>query len=71
MSDAPNPTDQFIPVKDLPEGMEPVLSRIVSVGAKARVKDCLLEVTSINDAKNTVTFRLAGVFPRLVVNNGN
>jgi hypothetical protein len=61
-----NPTDRYIPIEDFPKDSLPPVSQIVSRGNKVRVQDCLLEVASTNDAKGTVTFRLAGVFPAKV-----
>ncbi len=57
-----SPEDRYIPIEDLPKEMIPPISRLVANKAKVRVKDCLLEVVSINDRKQTVTFRVAGFF---------
>jgi len=61
-----NLTDQYIPIEDIPAKNFPAVSKIVSRGNKVRVQDCLFEVISMNDARGTVTFRLAGVFPSKV-----
>jgi hypothetical protein len=61
--------DQYIPVADLPSNMVPLLSMLVGLGAKARIKDVLLEVDSINDKKGTVTFKFAGIFASKVADN--
>jgi hypothetical protein len=49
--------------------MVPHLSMLVGLGAKARIKDVLLEVDSINDKKGTVTFKFAGIFASKVADN--
>ncbi len=61
--------DQYIPVADLPTEMVPLVSALVNKGAKARIKDCLLEVHSINDKNGTVTFKFAGIFASKVGDN--
>jgi len=61
--------DQYIPLEELPTAMIPKLSSLVSNGAKARIRDVLLEVDSVNDKKATVTFRFAGIFASKVEDN--
>jgi len=55
--------DRYVPLLDIPDGDKLSVASLVPVKSKIRVGAFLFEAISVNDGKQTVTFRLTGFFP--------
>lgn len=57
------PQEQYIALKDIPDGVKLSVSEMIPVKSKIKIGSFLFEAASVNDSKQTVVFKLAGFFP--------